>query len=327
MGVTASQVLFSVLILFSYSDDLPSLFTVRVSALGAVMLPIAGQAVNIVQSNDDGWAEKNLRRFYNSLTDAGFSTFISAPAEDQSGRSSLDSPQDSVDDGCQFGSCPRGSPPTGRNSSEPRFNYVNSYPVTAMKYGINTLAKEFYGGKPDIAVAGPNVGSNLGIITQFSGTIGAATAASKLGVPGIAFSGSSGEQTAWNAPLGDYMTIYADLSTTVTQALVSSGKPYLPSNTWLNVNYPKVENSSCSSAADFKFVLSRIYPAVPFITDGDVQTCGNGGRLPTERDVIGTKGCHASISVGVADSKGDAGVAKQTIVRDKLKSILSCLPD
>ncbi|KAK3708958.1 hypothetical protein LTR37_011122 [Vermiconidia calcicola] len=207
------------------------------------------------------------------------------------------------------------------------WQYVNSYPVTAMKYGINTLAKESYGGKSDIAVAGPNVGSNLGIITQFSGTVGAATAASKLGVPGIAFSGSSGEQTAWSAPLEDYMTIYADLSTTVTQALVSSGKPYLPSNTWLNINYPKVENSSCSSTSDFKFVLSRIYPGVPFITDGDVQTCGNGGRLPTERDVGGTKGCYASISVGVADSKGDAGVAKQTIVRDKLKSILSCLPD
>ena len=59
--------------------------------------------------------------------------------------------------------------------------YVNSYPVTAIRYGISTLAPKFFSGKPDIAVTGPNVGSNLGLAVLVSGTVGAATEAVKEG--------------------------------------------------------------------------------------------------------------------------------------------------
>ena len=204
--------------------------------------------------------------------------------------------------------------------------YVNSYPVTSMKYGINTLSPKFYNGPPDIAVAGPNVGTNLGLVTQISGTVGAATAAVKLGIPAIAFSGRTGKQTAWNAPVETYMRVYADLSNTVSQALTNSGKPYLPSNIWLNVNFPTVSEGKCSSVSDFKFVLSRLQTAVPLVTPNDVETCENDGRLPTERSVIYADGCYASISVGVADTKLDAGAKQQAVVLKKLRSILSCLP-
>jgi hypothetical protein len=59
---------------------------------------------------------------------------------------------------CEFDSCPTGSPAEGYNSSMPEFNYVNSFPVTAIEYGINTLAPNSFGGAPDLAVTGPNVG-------------------------------------------------------------------------------------------------------------------------------------------------------------------------
>ncbi len=79
-----------------------------------------------------------------------------------------------------------------------------------MMYGINTLSQKFFGGRPDIAVAGSNVGSNLGTATLESGTVGAATEASKLGVPGLAFSGETGDQTAWHVePVPKYSEIYA----------------------------------------------------------------------------------------------------------------------
>ena len=42
-------------------------------------------ASNIVLSNDDGWAEINIRAFYNALTAAGDSVVLSAPAENESG--------------------------------------------------------------------------------------------------------------------------------------------------------------------------------------------------------------------------------------------------
>lgn len=157
-----------------------------------------------------------------------------------------------------------------------------------------------------------------------SGTVGAATEASLEGIPAIAFSGTSGSQVSYTTATQTYQTVYAQLSTNVTTTLVDSGKPYLPSGIWLNVNYPTVSSSTCSSASRFKFVLSRINSASSS-TAADVQTCGST-RLPTESTVVGTSGCYASISVGVASNKGDASAAVQAVVLGKLQSILSCLP-
>ena len=53
--------------------------------LGAV-LPFTTQAIKIIQSNDDGWAEINIRTMFNSLTAAGHEAIISSPAENQSGK-------------------------------------------------------------------------------------------------------------------------------------------------------------------------------------------------------------------------------------------------
>ena len=195
-----------------------------------------------------------------------------------------------------------------------------------MRYGIQTLSPKYFGGPPDLAVAGFNVGANLGTTVLVSGTVGAATEAAKEGIPAIAFSGSSGSQTAWNAAPESYEQVYADLSTNVTQTLIASGTPYLPEGIWLNVNYPEVGDGSCDNVADYKFVLSRIYDAVPFVTAKDVVTCENDGRLPTESSVVDTtSGCFASISVGEATAKTDTDAANQQIVLDKLSGILSCL--
>lgn len=70
-------------------------------ALLAALLPFLAHAVNVVLSNDDGWAEINspcfshralqvltveqVRTFYSALTDAGDSVVLSAPAENKSG--------------------------------------------------------------------------------------------------------------------------------------------------------------------------------------------------------------------------------------------------
>jgi len=210
-----------------------------------------------------------------------------------------------------------------------------------MRYGIQTLAPKYFQGPPDIAVAGFNVGgkrswifliqtptesislANLGTTVLISGTVGAATEAAKEGIPAIAFSGTTGSQTEYTASREPYVNVYAYLSTNVTQSLVASGKPYLPSNIWLNVNYPAVSGGICSSTADFKFVLSRINSALSS-TPADISTCGSS-RLPTETKVVGTAGCYASISVGVATTKGDASAADQAVGLTKLATILSCL--
>lgn len=76
---------------------------------------------------------------------------------------SLNGTAEPVDEGCQFNSCPPNSPAIGQNDTDPRLNYVNAYPVTAMSYGISTLCPEIFRRAPDFAVSGPNVG---GLIRQ-----------------------------------------------------------------------------------------------------------------------------------------------------------------
>ena len=86
-----------------------------------------------------------------------------------------------------------------------------------------------------------------------------------------------------------------------------------------------MNESICTSDTDFKFVLSRIFTALPGAAP-DVQTCGST-RLPTETTVVNSKeGCYASVSVGLATTKLDAGAVQQGVVLGKLKGMLECLP-
>lgn len=53
------------------------------------LFPLAASAVNIISSNDDGWAEANIRALFDSLGAADHSVVVSAPAENQSGKGML----------------------------------------------------------------------------------------------------------------------------------------------------------------------------------------------------------------------------------------------
>lgn len=196
-----------------------------------------------------------------------------------------------------------------------------------MRTGITTTAPALFGSAPDLAVTGPNVGGNTGFIVLGSGTVGAASyAAEKAGIPALAFSGASGSQTAWNATVPSSTQIYSDLATNITNLILDGAAPYLPNDTYLNVNFPKAgDGANCTNANQFQLVLSRILPAVPLITADDVDQCGSK-RLPTESTVMGTSGCYVSISVGSASSKTDSNATNQGIVRDRVAKYLSCLP-
>jgi 5'/3'-nucleotidase SurE len=200
--------------------------------------------------------------------------------------------------------------------------------VTAIKQGIDVTAPKLWNGaKPELALTGPNVGSNVAIQAPFSGTIGAATyAAVTAKIPAIAFSGQSGDPTAWNAPTPLYSKVYADLALNVTQTIINSGAPYLPANTYLNVNFPKVEDNRCSNPSQFKYILTRINTGL--LSSRDANWCGST-RLPWEADVILLRGssCYVTISPGDATDKTTVNdVAVQQQIIEKLKPILSCLP-
>lgn len=239
----------------------------------------------------------------------------------------LDVDPDPRTDACEYDSCPANTnTSTGTNATDAHFNWVNSYPATSMRYGINSIGPGVWGGEaPEFAVAGPNVGSNLYLQNHFSGTVGAACyAAGTAGIPAIAFSGLSEGRLAWNsAPVPERSLMYADLAANLTNAIIESGAPYLPDGIFLNVNFPKVEGD-CTTASAFSFVMSRIDPRTVFSSD-DVDTCGSTA-LPTELTVAESDGCHVAVSVGQCSDKTTADAANQSIVLEKLGSFLTCLP-
>ncbi|KAH7304756.1 survival protein sure-like phosphatase/nucleotidase [Stachybotrys elegans] len=288
------------------------------------LLACTAQAIRIVQSNDDGWAELFLRSFNDALQATGHEAVVSAPAENKSGTSSLDAEPKDRRDACEYDSCPPNSGAFGSNATRPELNWVNSFPVTSMRFGIERFGPALWDGEaPELAVAGPNVGTNIWVQVPFSGTVGAAAyAAHEAGIPSIAFSTDEGTRHRWDtSPVPPESLVYAELATTLTNKVIASGKPYLPDDVFLNVNLPKA--SADCDASSVKWVLSRINPGL--FSAPDVAWCGSE-RLPTELKVFQTDGCFASISVGDAADKTTVDAERQAIVLDKLKDILTCLP-
>lgn len=226
-------------------------------------------------------------------------------------------------DACQYDSCPKDNGPVGSDPERPDLNWVNSFPVTSIRYGIDTFGPQIWDGEaPELAVTGPNVGTNLGIQVPFSGTVGAACyAVHDAGIPAIAFSGASDGNLPYTDPAPQRSRVYADLATKFTNKIIESGKPYLPKDVFLNVNFAEVKQG-CEEVEDFEYVLSRINWG--FLSPPDVDWCGDD-RLPTERDVLGA-GCYVSISVGDATDKTTVNDERQEEVLEKLKDWLVCLP-
>ncbi|KAL2127291.1 hypothetical protein VTI74DRAFT_10959 [Chaetomium olivicolor] len=297
----------------------------RPQILLALLQVVGVHGIRIIQSNDDGWAELYARSFHNALIASGHDTVLSAPAENKSGTSSLDIEPSPRKTPCEYDSCPANSGPIGRNATSPRLNWVNSFPVTAMRYGIDTIGPQLWNGESaELAVSGPNVGSNLYLAVHFSGTVGAAVYAAKnAGIPAIAFSGKTGGNLAWNtSPEPQRSKVYAELAATLTNAIIASGKPYLPEDVFLNVNFPEV-GDKCTETRQFKWILTRINIGV--FSARDVEVCGET-RLPTEQSVVDTDGCYISVSVGDANDKTTAPAEKQAVVLKKLQSMLTCMP-
>ncbi|KAG8901692.1 hypothetical protein FRB99_005164 [Tulasnella sp. 403] len=272
--------------------------------------------LKILVGNDDGWAEGNVRQVYSDLKESGNDVILSCPLFNGSGTGSLELlPLPNLLSPCPYNSVPHCTSPTGSDPSDPRLNYVNSFPVTAIKYGLNDLTKKFWNGSPpDIVVAGPNVGDNRGIKVLISGTVGVATAAAAAGIPGIAFSAANDTRHSFadNVP-GDASHIYSALSIKLVNTLVASGKPYLPPGVALNVNLP-LPTDQCNDASKFSFAMTKISPLAAGTKCNDVG-------IATEDDSA-NRACVVTISA--MKNKLDVSTTVQAQVQAKLGSILSC---
>lgn len=203
----------------------------------AVMAVIASQAdaLNIVLTNDDGYSTPNIRAMYKTLKAQGHDVIISAPLEDQSSKSA----------GMDW------FVPVALtvDPDNPDIHMVDGTSVMAVLYGIDILSKDKWGAYPDLVISGPNEGNNLGIITNHSGTIGAAVTALYRGIPAIAVSAAQNHNTEGAEEM------IARIAIRVVAALIGRA-PLLPPGTGISLNIPslaRVENSD-----DVPFVFSEI---------------------------------------------------------------------
>ncbi|KAK7523900.1 survival protein sure-like phosphatase/nucleotidase [Phyllosticta citriasiana] len=304
---------------------------------------------NILLTNDDGWAEKQLRVFYETLSNWGHNVYVYAPDKDVSkpGKVIADSLEyyrigddnlGSWKGKCQYKSCQDANPKdvVGFNVTDPRLNWVRGSPIGALLYGVNETKKAFAAMNEshtelDMVLVGPNIGHNYGYKNGKSGSTALLKAASseRLKLSAISFAGWNKKKTPWYKESTRELETYAYLSLGVTNRILENGYPFLPQDLPLNVNFPKYRHDKQCSHENFKFVLSRAYMWKPMLSHGpDLEIC-DSKHLPTECSVVSRKEegvCYVSITPMNGKTKGTADRDNQVAALKRLEGYLSCLP-
>lgn len=221
-----------------------------------------------------------------------------------------------------------GAPSIGQDPFDSNIWYYDGTPaaqiIVALDYVLPNHANFSI---PDLVLAGPNYGLNLGpFFYTLSGTIGATYAAIERGIPAIAYSAAYPVQTSYlltnittAAGLLDPATITARLAANLAQGLIdkAQGHRILPLGYGLSVNIPYITSFEDDSCVNPPFILTRmtsgavmnkaLYNATSelFSTESikadGLDECINGDcGLPGETDILGS-GCFASVSAFTVD--------------------------
>lgn len=227
--------------------------------------------------------------------------------------------------------------------------YYNGTPAATAFVGLDYVLPNFANfSKPDLVVAGPNFGTNLGpFFYTLSGTAGYTYASIGRGYPGIMFSGGNGDQRSYQwinktTPSGypDPATIQAQLAVNVVQTLIKNTKPgerLLPLGYGITVNTPFITSLTNDSCVDPPYIQSRLtgganYDIAVFnktrgtFTYGNIvppggNVCYNGDcSLPGETTVVNS-GCKTSVSVFTVDYDAPSGPTQNNI-RSRLEPLV-----
>lgn len=209
--------------------------SITTTLVTGIFLSQPASALDIMLVNDDSYVTNNIQTLFTTLKGAGHNVIMSAPCLQQSGKAGAITAfagvnvQSVGEDQVCIGDT---------DESTAKEDFVDGTPVMASLYGIDVFAQEKWGKNPDLVIAGPNEGNNLGYVTNVSGTLGATNAAISRGIPAIAISAHDHE---------DDPQAVADVVLEVVSELVANqteGKPLMPRFTGLNINTPEeLENN------------------------------------------------------------------------------------
>ncbi len=207
-----------------------------------------------------------------------------------------------------------------------RVNYVDSYPVTAVRHGLNSFGPKVWNEKPcNLVISGVNYNWNTGWDARQSGTANIAMYVARRGIPAIAISARNGARDE-NRQQG---RLYAQLVVQLVNTLIRSDGICIPTGIWLSVHLPGIEKR-LPEARDFRWVLSRIDPDhCPIYSKAELQPENDKSldksdidNLPTEQTVL-MKGFDR-ISLSINRGLGDASREEKAEMKKNLGDLLAC---
>lgn len=139
----------------------------------ATTTTISVEPLRILVSNDDGYAAEGIDVLVAALLELpDVEVTVVAPLENKSGTGGSTTPGTLTATEQQTAG---GYPVTA----------VDGFPADSVNYGLDSVLAD---APPHLVVAGSNFGQNLGVLTDVSGTVGAARAAGSRGIPALAVS-------------------------------------------------------------------------------------------------------------------------------------------
>jgi 5'-nucleotidase len=223
----------------------------------------------IVVTNDDGIGAPGIDVLVDALAELPeVEIHVVAPAADQSGTSDRTTPG---------GASYADSETAGGTSGVA----VDGYPADTIAVALDDLGLE-----PDLVVSGINKGQNIGPLVPISGTVGAARAAARRGVPALAVSAELADTPDYDA--GAYFAV----------AWVADHRDELDpgandERVVANLNVP-----TCDAGGEVRGVLdvpvAAAFPAD--VSAGDLEVDCNASATAAEDDVAALLIGYASLS-------------------------------
>ena len=229
----------------------------------------AVQPLTILVTNDDGIAAVGIDVLVTTLRKVeDVEVHIVAPAENQSGSSDKTTP----------GGAPHAD---GETASGVQGTAVQGFPADTIAVALDELGLE-----PDLVVSGVNTGQNVGPLAYLSGTVGAARAAVRRGIPAIAGSAGLTEET-----LEDYQ-LAADLIVDYIEENRSGFPGADGGDGVININVPDCTAGTARELTRVPLATEIPEGVSPFATDCSVSPSAQ----PTD-DVLALVAGFAALSI------------------------------
>lgn len=205
---------------------------------------VEGDALHILVTNDDGVDAEGIDVLVSALVELDdVDVTVVAPAEDQSGTGGRTSEGPVT---TEIASTAGGYDATA----------VDGFPSDAVELAVDDAGLE-----PDLVISGINEGQNLGPIVDISGTVGAARAAARQGVPALAVSQGRAESF-------DYEVAAELVVAWVEQHRDAIAAGDMPTDSIVNLNVPSCDGGELRGSLEV--------------------------GLATEGDPVGTSDCTAT---------------------------------